>query len=63
MLGDTEDYLNKVIEVNTIDDPFDLLKKILHIEKKIGRVRGRKWSSRVIDIDIILMIYKNYQHP
>ena len=46
-------YLNKVIEVNTVDDPYDLLKKILNIEKKIGRVRERKWSSRVIDIDII----------
>ena len=46
-------YLNEVIEVNTVDDPYNLLKKILHIEKKIGRFRGRKWSSRVIDIDII----------
>lgn len=46
-------YLNEVIEVNTVDDPYDLLTKILHIEKKIGRVRERKWSSRVIDIDII----------
>ena len=27
-------YLNKVIEVNTVDDPYDLLKKILNIEKK-----------------------------
>ena len=46
-------YLNEVIEVNTVDDPYNLLKKILHIEKKIGRVRERKWSSRIIDIDII----------
>ena len=46
-------YLNEVIEVNTIDDPCTILKKILYIEKKLGRVRKRKWSSRVIDIDII----------
>ena len=52
-VNNQDHYLNKVIEVNTIDDPFDLLKKILHIEKKIGRVRERKWSSRTIDIDII----------
>ena len=46
-------YLNEVIEVYTLDHPNTVLKKILHIEKKIGRVRKRKWSSRVIDIDII----------
>ena len=28
-------YLNEVIEVNTVDDPYNLLKKILHIEKKL----------------------------
>ena len=51
-------YLNEIIEVNTVDDPDTVLKKILNIEKKIGRVRKKKWSSRVIDIDIIF--YNNF---
>tara|TARA_B100000900_G_scaffold25491_1_gene19800 strand:- start:4719 stop:5216 length:498 start_codon:yes stop_codon:yes gene_type:complete len=51
-------YLNEIIEVNTVDDPHTVLKKILNIEKKIGRVRKQKWSSRVIDIDIIF--YTNF---
>jgi len=51
-------YLNEIIEVNTVDDPYTVLKKILNIEKKIGRVRKKKWSSRIIDIDIIF--YDNF---
>jgi len=51
-----ESFLNQVVIVNTALDPEDLLKEILDIEKKMGRVRNDengKYSSRPIDIDIL----------
>ena len=35
-------YLNEVIEINTVDDPYNLLKKILHIEKKNWKSKEKK---------------------
>jgi 2-amino-4-hydroxy-6-hydroxymethyldihydropteridine diphosphokinase len=52
----SESFLNQVILVNTSLDPEDLLKEILDIERKMGRVRNHqndKYDSRPIDIDIL----------
>ena len=38
--------------------PMNLLKEINKIEKKLGRIRKKKVSDRIIDIDIIL--YSNH---
>lgn len=55
----SEDYfLNMVIGIKTSLKPVDLLKQLLKIEMEAGRVRGaEKYSSRIIDIDILL--YEN----
>jgi 2-amino-4-hydroxy-6-hydroxymethyldihydropteridine diphosphokinase len=51
-------FLNMVIQINTSLKPADLLKQLLKIEIGMGRVRGaEKYSSRIIDIDILL--YEN----
>jgi 2-amino-4-hydroxy-6-hydroxymethyldihydropteridine diphosphokinase len=51
-------FLNMVILINTRLKAVDLLKQLLKIEMQTGRVRGaEKYSSRVIDIDILL--YEN----
>lgn len=48
-------FLNIVIEVETKLKPSGLLKRLLMIESILGRVReGKKYPSRVIDIDILL---------
>ncbi len=47
------DFLNQVLEVDTLLDPVSLLQCILDIEKLLGRVRYKKWHSRTIDIDIL----------
>ena len=47
-------YLNGVVKIITSLSPGDLLKKLLSIEDKLGRVRLKKNSSRTIDLDILL---------
>jgi 7,8-dihydro-6-hydroxymethylpterin-pyrophosphokinase len=47
-----------VIQIKTNLKPVDLLKQLLKIEIQMGRARGtEKYSSRIIDIDILL--YEN----
>lgn len=52
----TEDkFLNIVLKVETNLTPSGVLEKILMIESLLGRLRGeKKYSSRVIDLDILL---------
>lgn len=49
------EFLNLVVKTDTELSPHDLLEKILNIETLLGRVRKKKrYSSRIIDIDILL---------
>lgn len=48
-----QDFLNQVLEIETVLTPQDLLVEILSIEKTMGRNRLSKWEPRVIDIDIL----------
>ena len=47
------DYLNMVVAIKAIQKPTEVLKNILIIENDMGRVRKKKWDSRIIDIDIL----------
>ena len=49
-------FANSVIEIETDLPAADLLKRLLAIEKTMGRKRvsGKRWGSRVIDLDILL---------
>ncbi|MBU3715245.1 MAG: 2-amino-4-hydroxy-6-hydroxymethyldihydropteridine diphosphokinase [Ferruginibacter sp.] len=47
------DFLNQVIVVVTNQSPEKLMKTILEIESKMGRVRKEKNEARKIDIDIL----------
>jgi 2-amino-4-hydroxy-6-hydroxymethyldihydropteridine diphosphokinase len=48
-------FLNLVLRIATSLKPVDLLKHLLKIEMQMGRLRGtEKYSSRIIDIDILL---------
>lgn len=59
-------YLNQVIECSTELEPFELLRVCKTVEKEMGRpveipvgnvsfvIKGKKWESRIIDIDILL---------
>lgn len=49
-------FANSVIEVDTEFLAPDLLKKLLAIEETMGRKRvsGKRWGTRIIDLDILL---------
>lgn len=47
-------FLNQVIKLHTAVDAFDLMDRILEIEKQLGRQRlSGEMASRMIDIDIL----------
>lgn len=48
-----EPYLNLVAEFETTILPLALLEITQEIETAGGRVRGRRWASRTLDIDIL----------
>jgi len=47
-------FLNQALEISTSADAKQLLRKILKIEKEMGRIRKEKLGPRLIDIDILL---------
>jgi 2-amino-4-hydroxy-6-hydroxymethyldihydropteridine diphosphokinase len=57
-LGDAKTwFVNGVIELETDLAPAALLKRLQAIERAMGRkrVKGKRWSSRTIDLDILLI--------
>jgi 2-amino-4-hydroxy-6-hydroxymethyldihydropteridine diphosphokinase len=56
-LGDAKTwFVNSALEIETELEPDELLKRTRAIEATMGRkrVKGKRWGSRVIDIDILL---------
>jgi 2-amino-4-hydroxy-6-hydroxymethyldihydropteridine diphosphokinase len=56
-LGDAKTwFVNSVIELDSDLAPDALLKKLQAIEQAMGRkrVKGKRWGSRIIDLDILL---------
>ncbi len=47
------DFLNQVHEIQTGLQAPELMRRLLKIEKKMGRVRREKAGPRVIDLDIL----------
>ena len=47
------DFCNQVLEIRSPLDAGALLEKLLDIERRMGRVRVRKWGPRRIDIDLL----------
>ncbi len=47
------DFLNAVIQVETVLEPIALMEAVLAVERQMGRVRTQKWGPRTIDIDIL----------
>jgi len=55
-LGDAKTwFVNAVVELETECSADELLKRLKQIEAAMGRkrVRGKRWGSRIIDLDIL----------
>jgi len=50
---DQESFLNQVIILTSALSHEKMMKRILLIEEKLGRIRTKKWEPRIIDIDIL----------
>jgi len=46
-------FLNYGLLVETCHPPFELLRLVKWIEKRVGRYRTFRWGPRVIDVDIV----------
>ena len=46
-------FLNQALEIQTTLNARQLIRHLLKVEKKMGRIREEKYGERVIDIDII----------
>lgn len=47
------DFYNQVLKMESVFSAEVLLRKLMDIEQKMGRVRIEKWGPRLIDIDIL----------
>lgn len=56
-------FYNQVLKVNTSLPPEVLLQKLLEIEVKMGRIRIKKWFTRLIDIDILYYDHNLLESP
>ena len=59
-ITDQPSFLNQALEISTSLNARQLMRKILKIEKEMGRVRKEKLGPRIIDIDILL--FENEVH-
>lgn len=60
---DSPDFLNAVAELRTTLDPHALLKRLLDVERQMGRSRRDKWEPRPIDLDLVLFGDQVIQTP
>ncbi|GAB4187523.1 MAG: 2-amino-4-hydroxy-6-hydroxymethyldihydropteridine diphosphokinase [Calditrichia bacterium] len=62
-ITEQDDFLNAAIQIETSKNPLELLQFLLNIEKTMGRVRGKKWGPRIIDLDIIFFDHLVVNEP
>ncbi|HEX2802411.1 MAG TPA: 2-amino-4-hydroxy-6-hydroxymethyldihydropteridine diphosphokinase [Sphingomicrobium sp.] len=51
--GAGRDFANSVALVESDCEPPEMLRALKRIEREFGRRRGRRWGSRVLDLDIV----------
>jgi 2-amino-4-hydroxy-6-hydroxymethyldihydropteridine diphosphokinase len=53
-MTDQPAFLNQALTINTTLNARQLIRRVLKIEKQMGRTREKKYGPRIIDIDILL---------
>lgn len=59
---DQPPFLNQALEIETSLNAKQLVRRILKIEKMMGRVRKEKYDPRIIDIDILFFNDETHQY-
>ena len=52
--ADSPPFLNAAAEFRTSLGPRELLDRLLHVERQLGRERRQRWAPRTIDLDLLL---------
>ncbi len=52
--SDQPDYVNAVVRLDTALSAFELLLRLQAIELNHGRVQGKRWGARTLDLDLLL---------
>jgi 2-amino-4-hydroxy-6-hydroxymethyldihydropteridine diphosphokinase len=53
---DQPEFVNAAAGILTRHSPHDMLDALLGIERRMGRVREKRWGPRVIDLDLVWMV-------
>jgi 2-amino-4-hydroxy-6-hydroxymethyldihydropteridine diphosphokinase len=56
-------FLNQALELSTSLNAKQLIRRLLKIEKQMGRIRHEKYGSRLIDIDMLFFNQEQYRLP
>ncbi len=56
-------FLNQALEIETTLTARQLIRRILKVEKQMGRIRKEKYGPRIIDIDILLFNNEIHNYP
>lgn len=60
---DQPEFVNAAAGLVTRMSPHEILKALLKIEHRMGRIRERRWGPRVIDLDLVWMVGKTVDDP
>lgn len=56
-------FLNQALELSTSLNAKQLIRRLLKIEKQMGRIRHEKYGPRLIDIDMLFFNQEQYRLP
>lgn len=56
-------FLNQAVEMETDLPPRQLIRRVLKLEKRMGRERKEKYGPRLIDIDILMYGEEIHNYP
>ena len=56
-------FLNQALEIQTSLTARQLMRRLLKVEKQMGRERKEKYGPRIIDIDILLFNNEKHNYP
>lgn len=56
-------FLNQALKIETTLSARQLMRRLLKLEKMMGRVRKEKYGPRIIDIDILLFNEEIHDYP